>query len=56
MQKHFSSEDIRAMEKQMRVHFINSIGGFKSVSLVGTIDKQGKTNLAVFQFVSAYWS
>ena len=48
MQKHFSSEDIRAMEKQMRVHFINSIGGFKSVSLVGTIDKQGKTNLAVF--------
>ena len=36
------------MEKQMRVHFINSIGGFKSVSLVGTIDKQGKTNLAVF--------
>lgn len=36
------------MEKQMRVHFINSIGGFKSVSLVGTVDKQGTTNLAIF--------
>jgi len=37
-----------AMEKQLRVHFINSIGGFKSVSLIGTVDKNGKTNLAVF--------
>lgn len=48
MQKYFSSDDITAMEKQMRVHFINSIGGFKSVLLVGTSDKQGNTNLAVF--------
>ena len=36
------------MEKQTRVHFINSIGGFKSVSLIGTVDSEGKTNLAVF--------
>jgi len=48
MQKYFSSDDIMAMEKQLRVHFINSIGGFKSVSLIGTVDKNGKTNLAVF--------
>lgn len=48
MQKFISSEDIMTMEKQMRVHFINSIGGFKSVSLLGTADKNGKTNLAVF--------
>ncbi|MDI1315978.1 flavin reductase [Flavobacterium sp.] len=48
MQKYFSSDDIKALEKQMRVHFINSIGGFKSVSLVGTNDKQGKTNVAIF--------
>lgn len=48
MQKYFSSEDIKAMEKQNRVHFINSVGGFKSVSLVGTVDKTGKTNLAIF--------
>lgn len=48
MQKHISSNAIMAMEKQERVHFINSLGGFKSVALVGTIDNKGKTNLAVF--------
>jgi flavin reductase (DIM6/NTAB) family NADH-FMN oxidoreductase RutF len=48
MQKFISSEDIVAMEKQTRVHFINSIGGFKSVTLVGTADSNGNTNLAVF--------
>ena len=48
MQKYFSSDDIMAMEKQTRVHFINSIGGFKSVSLIGTVDNEGKTNLAIF--------
>lgn len=48
MQKHIFSEDIVTMEKQMRVHFINSIGGFKSVSLIGTEDKKGMTNLAIF--------
>ncbi len=36
------------MEKQERVHFVNSLGGFKSVSLVGTVDNDGNTNLAVF--------
>lgn len=48
MQKHISSEDILAMEKQERVHFVNSLGGFKSVILVGTRDTAGKTNLAIF--------
>lgn len=48
MQKHISIEAIMAMEKQYRVHFINSLGGFKSVSLVGTVDNEGKKNLAVF--------
>jgi flavin reductase (DIM6/NTAB) family NADH-FMN oxidoreductase RutF len=48
MQKHISSTDIFEMDKQMRVHFINSLGGFKSVSLVGSVDHNGKTNLAIF--------
>jgi len=48
MQKYISYEALMAMEKQKRVHFVNSLGGFKSVSLVGTIDAKGKTNLAVF--------
>ena len=45
---YINSTDIEKLEKQERVHLINSLGGFKSVALVGTSDKQGKTNLAVF--------
>jgi flavin reductase (DIM6/NTAB) family NADH-FMN oxidoreductase RutF len=48
MQKHITLESILEMEKQFRVNLINSLGGFKSVSLVGTIDKKGNTNLAIF--------
>lgn len=48
MQKHISLDAILGMEKQEKVHFINSLAGFKSVALVGTVDKKGKTNLAIF--------
>ena len=48
MQKYISLDAIMTMEKQERVHLVNSLGGFKSVSLIGTIDNEGKTNLAVF--------
>lgn len=48
MQKYITYDAIMAMGKQERVHFVNSLGGFKSVSLIGTIDNEGKTNLAVF--------
>jgi flavin reductase (DIM6/NTAB) family NADH-FMN oxidoreductase RutF len=51
MQKHLSSEAIIALEKQTRVHLINSLGGFKSVALVGTSDSVGNTNLAIFSSV-----
>jgi flavin reductase (DIM6/NTAB) family NADH-FMN oxidoreductase RutF len=47
MQKHISHEAIMAMEKQERVHFANSLSGFKSVCLVGTQNKIGQTNLAI---------
>jgi flavin reductase (DIM6/NTAB) family NADH-FMN oxidoreductase RutF len=36
------------MKKQDKVHLINSIGGFKSVVLVGTTDSNGLENLAIF--------
>jgi flavin reductase (DIM6/NTAB) family NADH-FMN oxidoreductase RutF len=39
---------IEQLEKQKRVHLINSLGGFKSVALVGTSDKNGNENLAIF--------
>lgn len=44
----FKTADLQKMEKQIRVHLINSLGGFKSVALVGTSDLQGNTNLSVF--------
>jgi flavin reductase (DIM6/NTAB) family NADH-FMN oxidoreductase RutF len=51
MQKHISYDDITMMEKQERVHFINSLGGFKSVSLIGTVDNFSNENLAIFSSV-----
>ena len=40
-------EQIMNMEKQERVHFANSLGGFKSVGLIGTKNKNNQTNLAI---------
>jgi flavin reductase (DIM6/NTAB) family NADH-FMN oxidoreductase RutF len=43
--------EIEQLEKQKRVHLINSLGGFKSVALVGTADENKKTNLAIFSSI-----
>jgi flavin reductase (DIM6/NTAB) family NADH-FMN oxidoreductase RutF len=40
-----------SLDKNKRVHFINSLGGFKSVSLIGTSDLQGNENLAIFSSI-----
>jgi flavin reductase (DIM6/NTAB) family NADH-FMN oxidoreductase RutF len=45
--KHITQEQILNMEKQERVHFANSLGGFKSVGLIGTKNKSNQTNLAI---------
>ncbi|MFT5914956.1 MAG: flavin reductase (DIM6/NTAB) family NADH-FMN oxidoreductase RutF [Flammeovirgaceae bacterium] len=42
---------IEAFEKRYRGAFINSLTGFKSVNLVGTISKVGNHNLAIFSQV-----
>jgi len=39
------------MERFYRTNLINSLSGFKSVNLVGTIDGRGRTNLAIFSQV-----
>jgi flavin reductase (DIM6/NTAB) family NADH-FMN oxidoreductase RutF len=44
----FSIEQINLMDRFKRTHFINTLSGFKSVSLIGTINKSGQTNLAIF--------
>jgi flavin reductase (DIM6/NTAB) family NADH-FMN oxidoreductase RutF len=44
----FSSKDIQGFEQRYRARFINSLGGYKSLSLIGTRSREGNTNLAVF--------
>ena len=46
--KSFSIDQIKLMDRFTRTHFINTLSGFKSVSLIGTINKVGKANLAIF--------
>ena len=46
--KSFSVEQIKLMDRFTRTHFINTLSGFKSVSLIGTINKFGQANLAIF--------
>ncbi len=40
--------DIKNLERRYRANFINALGGFKSVVLVGTKSKHGNENLAIF--------
>jgi flavin reductase (DIM6/NTAB) family NADH-FMN oxidoreductase RutF len=44
----FNLSEIASWERFYRANFINSLSGFKSLSLIGTMNKQGQTNLAVF--------
>jgi flavin reductase (DIM6/NTAB) family NADH-FMN oxidoreductase RutF len=48
METEFTHTDILAFEQRYRATFINSLGGFKSLALIGTKSKLGQTNLAVF--------
>ena len=43
----FQSSDIKAMDPRRRAAFINSLSGFKSANLVGTVNAKGQTNLAI---------
>ncbi|CAH9061337.1 hypothetical protein PSECIP111854_02790 [Pseudoalteromonas sp. CIP111854] len=44
---HFATTDINNLDQQTRVHLINSLSGFKSANLIGTVDAQGKENLSI---------
>ncbi len=48
MKKHFSQTDLQSWERFTRANFINSLSGFKSLSLIGTVNDKGVSNLAVF--------
>lgn len=43
--------DLTNMEQRYRAMFINSLSGYKSANLIGTIDKEAKTNLAIMSSV-----
>ena len=47
MSTQFSREEIDQMTQRYRATFINSLGGFKSVVLIGTKDKNGQENLSI---------
>ncbi len=46
--QHYSLSDIQSWDRFYRGNFINSLSGFKSVSLIGTCNEAGQSNLAIF--------
>ncbi|MET0298911.1 MAG: flavin reductase family protein [Flavitalea sp.] len=51
MQKEINQADLLEMEQRKRAHLINSVGGFKSVCLIGTVDNNNQTNVAIFSSI-----
>ena len=49
---HFSKKDIEGLEKIYRLNLINSCTGYKSANLLGSIDNDGNTNLAIFSSIT----
>ena len=46
--KTFSRSEVDSLERFFRTNLINSLTGFKSVALLGTVGKSGQENLAIF--------
>ena len=51
MKRHLLAADLADMPKIPRLNFFNALSGFKGVNLLGTINAEGQTNLAVFNSV-----
>ena len=49
---HYTREKINNLEKIKKINLINSCSGYKSANLIGTISKEGITNVAVFSSVT----
>ena len=47
----YNISDIESWERFYRANFINTLTGFKSVSLIGTVNKAGQANLAIFSSI-----
>ena len=46
--KTFTRSDVDTLERFFRTNLINSLTGFKSVALLGTVSESGQENLAIF--------
>lgn len=46
-----TTETIQTWERFYRANFINSLTGFKSLSLIGTVNATGQTNLGLFSSI-----
>ena len=51
MSTHFTNRQIAGLEKRARTALVNSLSGFKSLNLIGTVNTSGQTNLAIFNSV-----
>lgn len=51
MRTHITHAELMNMEQRQRAQLINSVGGFKSVCLIGTMDATGQNNLAIFNSI-----
>lgn len=47
----YSNKEIDSWERFYRANFINSLTGFKSVNLIGTVNEKGQTNLGIFSSI-----
>lgn len=45
--QYFDEQSIANMEQRFRARFINSLSGFKSANLLGTVSREGATNLSI---------
>jgi len=52
MERIFNRSDIEAFERFYRVNFITKLCGIQNANLVGTVDNNGVSNLAIFNSVS----
>lgn len=48
MNQFFDIATIASWDRFYRTHFINSLSGFKSASLIATVNSEGQPNLAIF--------
>ena len=49
--KYINAKELRNLHPNKSIHLINSLGGFKSVALIGTKSEAGNTNLAIFSSI-----